>query len=381
MTVKFIGLNSIYYPYTRVRCYNFAQSLRKSGIKAEVFGLSARYCKDPKEKLFNPRDLKKLYLQMKLFKDLFSSSPKKDIFYFQKIHHHITAPYLIHRLKKVPFIVDYDDWEFDRSPFFNKRILNKLFFGSSDMAKINEKLIKEAFLCIAASHHLQRKLEQLNEKTFLVQTGVDIKKFDGEKLANNHPYPVFIWSGEIWGPLILENLIFILSSFSYINNLYPNWKLMFVVYGEFVPSLKKIIKHSYSNLPIEVYENVNPDDMPKIYAKANVGLLPLFCDEKDYDWVKSKSPTKLFEYMAMKLIPVCHKIGEAIYVLENKKTGFFFSNQKEFIKIIEFILTHFDELKYMREETYREVKKKYSLEVLGEKLATVLQTHASEYLK
>lgn len=372
-TVRFIGLNSHRFPYTRVRCINFARILEQEKQASEVYALSERYLHDEMDKFLDARDRKKLIVQMKLFRDLIRCTKNTDLFYFQKIHHHIAAPYLIAKLKNIPYVVDYDDWDFDRSPFFHRPALNRFFFGTNGSEQINRKVIENATMCVAASHHLQKTLEEINPNTNLVETGVDMERFDGEKMANQSDIPTFIWSGDVWGDVIVENILFMLASFNSLWASNPNWKLILVLFGNKVEFVKRVIANSFAELPIEVIENVPPNKMPQVYSQANIGLMPLFSEEEQLDWIKGKSPTKLFEYMAMKLIPVCHKIGEAPYIIQHKKNGFLFQNQKEFVAILRHLLDNYWQLKDMREEAYQTVKKSYRIDRLGLRLYDLIQ--------
>jgi len=54
------------------------------------------------------------------------------------------------------------------------------------------------------------------------------------------------------------------------------------------------------------------------------GLLPLIQDTK---FNKSKSPTKLFEYMAMAKATVSSDIGESSYVIKDGDNGFLAKNK------------------------------------------------------
>ena len=90
-------------------------------------------------------------------------------------------------------------------------------------------------------------------------------------------------------------------------------KLEIVGGGVLMDALKKIVsKHRLKNL-IEVVGWIKPDKMPAYLNSIDVGLLPL--QNNSFD--KSKSPTKLFEYMAMKKAVIAFKVGEAKYIINN----------------------------------------------------------------
>ncbi len=373
MKVHFIGLNSRYYPYTRVRCYNFAHSLEEQGISTRVYALSDDYLDLPEERFTDARDRLKLKVQMQLFKDILLNISKNDLLYFQKVHHHIAAPYLYARLKNIPYIVDYDDWDFDRSPFFNHSSLNRLFFRNSHSDQITPRLLSGAHKCIVSSHYLEKTIRQYNPRVYYLPTGVDLKMFKAGSYSSNKDKPVFFWNGDVWGDVILENLIFLFSAFSELLTHKQSWKLQLVVFGSKVPQLKRILENSYSKLPVELIENIPPSSMPSYYAGATFGLMPLLYDESNYHWIQAKSPTKLFEYMAMKLIPVCHDEGEPSHIIQHGTNGYLYRNRAEFIGILNDLLDNYNELNHIAENAYQTVRQKYSLPVLGKQLKTIIE--------
>lgn len=374
MTVHFIGLNSRRYPYTRVRCYEFADALIQQGIPCKVYALSEDYLGDPDERFTNVRDMIKLKVQFQLLKDLFSHVKKGDILYLQKVHHHVAGPFLYSRIKKIPYIIDYDDWDFDRSPFFNHAFLNRLFFGTKKGSDITPRLFSKARCCIASSRYLEKTIAQFNSNVHYLPTGVNLNTFQPkENIGEGKNALVFFWNGDVWGDVILENLFFVFSCLSELVGHKTPWKLQLVVFGDKVARLKRIIHDSYPHLPVEVIENVPPAAMPEYYSRASIGLMPLFSDRYNQDWVQAKSPTKLFEYMAMKLIPVCHNKGEATHIIEHGKNGYLFKNRQECVGILNDLLDNYSAADEIAENAYRTIKNKFSQEVLVKRLIKIIE--------
>ncbi len=89
-----------------------------------------------------------------------------DYLYLQKIHYHAAAPYILAKLRLKKIIIDYDDFDFDRSPMFKNSLINKIVFGSSDIWKITENIARQAKACIISSNYLVNIFKKFNEKTF-----------------------------------------------------------------------------------------------------------------------------------------------------------------------------------------------------------------------
>ena len=232
------------------------------------------------------------------------------IFYIQKVHYHSAMPFLLARLGKNRFILDYDDWDIDRSPLFKRSYLNRLFFGCNGTEKITGEVASKAVGCVTSSKYLYHFLLRYNKNISYIPTGVDTEKFK--------PCPVkpkdkitFIWTGQVWGEVIYNNILYFLACFSEVNRQYNNTELRIIGGGSWMPRVKDCITRDYPSVDIKVVDWVNPRDMPAYLSDANIGLLPLIPDVKNELWMRSKSPTKLFEYMAMGLPSIASSIGES----------------------------------------------------------------------
>ena len=77
---------------------------------------------------------------------------------------------------------------------------------------------------------------------------------------------------------------------------------------------------------------IPPDRMPEFLSGAQIGLLPLIPDAANSEWMRCKSPTKLFEYMAMEIPAVASRYGEAESIVEDGREGFLASSRGEFAR-------------------------------------------------
>lgn len=378
MKIIFIGHSGYNYSHVRVRCYNFSSALKKMGMDTEVFSykdhlLSPQY---DEEVMYALSDKRKIQLSVKALFKLFSE--KDNIFYIQKLLFHSAVPFFLSRMGRNRYILDCDDWDGTHGVLFKTQALNRLFFGmqgktdkygninDADYERILLHYAKSALCCIASSHLLKEILSSVNEKTYYLPTGVDILKFNNNSNKKDDGTITFCWTGVVWGDVIFDNILFLLHCFSTLKKKYGNIRLKILGGGQYMHRVKEIISMIYSNDEIEILNPVPPDDVPKFLSSVDVGVVPLI--QKNDRWINSKSPTKLFEFMACGMPVVASRCGENRYVINDGKDGFLASGKDEFIKKMEILITDNRLRKEMGENAVRTISEKYSLNILGEKL-------------
>ncbi len=377
MKVNFVGINGYDFPYTRVRCYHFAEKLRGFGIDAEV--LSFRDHLAPEYtgiEMLGLDDETKLSLNLKAFRKLYQEPG--SLIYMQKLHYHSVAPYILHRMGRNRYIFDYDDWDVDRSPLFDDPGLNKTFLKHEDPDKITRTVAKEAVCCVASSKYLEKYLRESNKNTHYIPTGVNLERFKQKsKTAPEGPVK-FVWTGQIWGKVIFDNIVFLLKSFKRVYEKKRDVSFVIVGGGDWMKHLREEINKNYSSCPIEIINWVHPDEMPNFLSKMHVGLLPLIPDADNEIWMKSKSPTKFFEYMAMELSTVSTRNGEIEYIVEDGVDGFLGNGVEEFSqKMLELALDQ-DLRESMGKKARAKAEREYSLDVLGERLGKIIRQLPAE---
>jgi glycosyltransferase involved in cell wall biosynthesis len=367
MKVVFIGINGYEFPYTRVRCYHFAKILKNYGIETEV--LSYRDHLAPQYsgiQMLELPDSEKLRLNMKAGWQLIRQ--RKAIFYIQKVHYHSAMPFFLSRFGKNKFILDYDDWDIDRSPMFRRPYLNRLFFGCDNIQHITGNMASKAVCCVASSKYLHTFLSRYNKKVVYIPTGVNAEVFK-KKAFKFDKKVTFIWTGQIWGDVMYNNILELIICFSEVCKNHDNIQFRVIGGGDLMPKVKNLVKNNYSQLDIEIIDWVEYRDMPDYLSAADIGLLPLIPDIKNAIWMRSKSPTKLFEYMATGLPTVSSRAGEAEFIIEDGRDGFLATGREEFIQKMSLLAGDYNLRVKMGELARLKAEKQYSLDVLGKKLA------------
>jgi len=349
----------------RVRCYNFARALRQYGIDTEVFSfadnLGARYG----EKEFQMSLSEKIKYNIQAFKALLKKD-KGSIFFMQRLNYHILAPFLISLIRKSKVIFDCDDWNIREDPVYYFG-----FYPSSKMEYLTRKIAKRSDICIAASRFLQEYLEKFNPRVYYMPTAVDTDSYKPRNNKSGISKIVFSWLGTAYHKEMGENIKFILECFSLLAVKFNNIFLEICGEGRYFDEARNTLDSLKYRERIKINGWIYPDNIPDYLSGIDIGLFPLIQDTK---FNRAKSPTKLFEYMAMAKPTVSSAIGESMQIIRDGDNGFLAKTKKEFIEKMEGLIVDNDLCKKIGARARESAEKDYSLKVLGERLFEVLKT-------
>lgn len=373
--IIFIGLSGFGYPHTRVRCYNFQRELQRlGGIRSEVLSFRDHLCPQFSEgDMYRLRDRDKLQLTLKGLRRLFPE--KGNLFYVQKAHFHSAAPYMLHRFGRNPYIFDYDDYDVELSNFFSRGKWNRLFFGTNRWDTITEQMASRALCCVAASHELIDYLKEFNSKVYYIPTGVDCEAFEPKDYREpSEPADatvVFFWNGLVWGTPVLKSLRLLLEAMRGVYREHSNILLRVIGGGDCFEQFRNIAAREFSEVPLEIMGWMEPGQMPAELRRVDVGCLPFdaACMNR---WLKSKSPTKMFEYMAVGLPVVASAVGEATHVIEDGRSGFLVSSRDEMIQRMLELARSVSLRREMGLAARQRISENYSLPILGARLREIL---------
>jgi len=370
MKVVFIGLEGYNSPCVRIRCYHFAKILSEHGIETEILSFNDHLAPDIKDTdMFALEDERRLTLTRKALWRLLREK-NETIFYIQKILYHAVAPFLLYRFGRNKFVLDYDDWDIETCGLFINTLFNRIFFRYPDNLNILKYVASNALFCVGASRSLCDILSKFNENVFYIPTGVNNLKFKKLEKKKNEKI-AFVWTGIVWGKWIYDNILFLLDCFSEVNRAYPDVMLKIVGSGQWMSKAKGIVSKTYKRYNIEFIDWIHPDQMPEFLSSVDIGLLPLI--QADSLWFKSKSPTKLFEYMTMELPTVSSSVGEAKHVIKDGYDGFLANNREDFIGKMKELVENEDLRNEMGDRARKKIEAKYSLTSLGKQLFDVFQ--------
>ncbi|MCD6326639.1 glycosyltransferase family 4 protein [bacterium] len=371
----FWGLMGYDRPSTRVRCVNFANQLRKRDYSCDYMLMRDKYGKQfGHEQMLHIGDWHKLAITIKAYRD--HRDIEDRILFLQKAHWHAVAPHLLHKRRGVKMIFDYDDWDLDRSPFFNHETLNRIFMGSRDEVVNTWKLVDESLACVAASKGLETLLKKRHSLVYYIPTGPNADLFcpteSQLEARKSMDKTIFTWCGNVWGGVLLGNVTYLLNCFSKVYEANPNVELRLLAWGTYGQVVKELISTAYDHLPIRFNSFIPPDQVPNYMAGAHVGLLPLKGDDMNLEWLKGKSPTKQFEYMAMQMATVATPIGDVKHLVKDGENGFLAPTQNDFVEKMLKLAGDRSLCAKMGERARQTILDDYCLERLGDKLVFML---------
>ena len=363
MKVIFVTREGHTLPGARIRCYNFARELTKYGIDTEVLSFSDTLgAKDgAEESQMSLRD--KIKFNYRAFRRL--SRSKEAIFYIQRFNYHSFAPYFVSLLKGNKIILDLDDWEMRENPKYYAG-----FYPSSKAHYFTRQIARRSIFCIAASRFLEEFLLKFNKTVYYIPSGVDTELFKPSLNGPSEDKIVFSWIGTFHKKEYIENIEFALDCFSLLRERYSHTYFEIMGDGIYRNDLEKII-NQYDDQHILLKGWIDPDRVPEYLDTIHIGLLPVVSDTK---FNQAKSPTKLFEYMAMAKPTVSSNIGEARYIIKDGENGFLAKTREEFAEKMQRLIEDSKLRQRLGENACQTVEKNYSLKVLGRELYEILKT-------
>lgn len=363
----FIGISGFDYPHTRVRCFNFARQLARYGdMETSVLSfrdhLGNRFAE---VEMWGLRERYRLIMTAKAFLRL--APHPGTVFFVQKLHFHSAVPYLLSRLGLNRMIFDYDDYDVDLTVSFKSPGLNRFFFKSADHGQMTANIAREALGCTASSRYLVDFLKQYNDRVAYISTGVDIDQFPLTDRSDRAGPVTFLWTGIVWGDEILDGILMALRCFRRVLRELPDARFQIIGAGQLMSRVDHALAGDFADLSanVERISWVAPADMPRYLADADIGILPLTGDSR---WLKSKSPTKMFEYMATGLPVVASDMGEVRNVIRNGESGILASGEDAFSAAMIRLATDRNARVEMGRSARMRIERHYSLPVLCERL-------------
>jgi glycosyltransferase involved in cell wall biosynthesis len=268
--------------------------------------------------------------------------------------------------KKNKFVFDCDDWNIRENPRYYLG-----FYPSSKMEYLTRKIAGYSNVYIAASRFLENYLGKFSKSIHYIPTGVDSDTFNPDKYSHqNGSRIVFSWIGTAYHKEMGDNLKFILECFSSLAGKYANIFLDVAGEGRYFQEFKICADGSKYKARIRVRDWLNPAAIPAYLSGIDIGLLPLI---QNTNFNQAKSPTKLFEYMAMAKPTVSSRIGEAKEVILDCRDGFLAATKAEFIEKMALLIENTVLRRQMGEAARQRMAENYSLSILGKRLFGIIK--------
>jgi glycosyltransferase involved in cell wall biosynthesis len=348
MRILFVTYDGKTAPGAKLLCYDYAKQLSELGHDCDVFSfkedLKARF--DGAES-FRTSPAERIKLSILATARLMRTH-KKDILIVHKAGFHSFSAVLASLLKGNKIILFYDDFE-----YYTGNPLKNIFFYL---------VLKKASACIAISKHLQAFLESKTIKPVVyVPGGTETDVFKPLPVKKNKDV-TFIWVGFADNRETLKNIFYILDAFRAVSENNKRARLELRVSGPFAAEVdEKIRKEKIRGA--KTIEWI--DNLPEYLNRVHVGLFQVI-DDSHYS--RSKSPGKLFQYMATGLPVICSNMGEAAQIVRDRKDGFLTNNKQELIDRMELLAADARLRERMGKSARERIKEGYDKKLLAKRI-------------
>jgi UDP-glucuronate decarboxylase len=179
---------------------------------------------------------------------------------------------------------------------------------------------------IVSTHYLRDIAKKYSSQVAYLPTSIDTDKFKQKQSISKSKNIVIGWCGD--GEQHLMHLKLLIKPLNELGRKYKN--VSFKLIG--AKGSKKIQKlfSQVTTMPVDLVDWIPPQRVMKTVTELDIGVMPLIDD----NWSKSKSPTKIFEYMSLGVAAVGSRVGEIRYVIRDGYNGFTAKNEKEWVQKI-----------------------------------------------
>jgi len=371
--VVFVGLTDYTNAPTRIRCYNFARMLSGRGYDARIFSFQEHLAP---EELKNQEMTAMIYVPEELKEDLVDRAvPLLEamgpaLFVIQKVHYHAAAVIEVCRRHGWPYVLDYDDDDRGRASLFKDPDVSMRRLGAVGQLDALASVAGGAQFCLASSRALIHILSAWNSQVHLLETVADTDRFAYVDRSGRDTRRM-VWLGQVWGKRIMDCLDVACRAARHVYREGIPFSLHIVGRG-MEDALARHLDLTYPGLPFSFDGWAAPDEVPGLLASMDVGLVPLAPVSLDYEWMRAKSPTKLFEYMATGLPVVATRLGEASRIAIDGGELLLASTELEMAARMRQLLTDRELRLSMGRRARTLVEEQYSLDAVAGKLAPIL---------
>jgi hypothetical protein len=257
--------------------------------------------------------------------------------------------------------VDLDDHDFHHSSWPQ---LDK-FLPSFRTPEAHVAMIEAASAVIVASHELQTTLEQRNVFPFFLPTVPDLKRFNPSnpmrKLLPETDKVRIWWGGDVFGH-VFDNVV---RGFEYIEcmpkEVRDKIEVVLCGYGDYYYLLAKYVTERFAGVfQLTELGGIAPEDMPSLLSQVDIGFI-VFNKWSNFDTYKS--PTKMFELMAMGKAVIAERCGEPAHIISDGIDGFLAEGHYEWAAKLALLVESPALRKAMGRKARSQIENRYSLEV------------------
>ena len=339
-------------PSSRYRIYSYLPYYKRIGLKMEIVPLFGDWYL---KRLW--RHQSKFFILFKIlyayvyraFKILFLSS-NSLVYVGAELFPY--CPFGIERylrLRKIPYIIEFDDAIFHNYDHNKRKIVRKLLKNKTP------KVIRNATAVITGCPYLTRYALQWNQNVLEIPTSIDADKYD-YPLANEGMFVVG-WIGSPSSSQYLSNVIDALKRFSQ----HYEFELRLVGFD------KKYEKF-LDGINYKIVKWTNETEVSEM-SKFTVGIMPL----PDTPFARGKCAFKLVQYMALGIPTISTPLESNVHIDANCG-NLFASTSKEWEIALEEVFLHREKYKKIGEKNKKIAMERYTFQANWKKYVQLFET-------
>ena len=233
-------------------------------------------------------------------------------------------------------------------------------------------LAKRADRVFAGSHAIMEWAEKYNERVIFTPTVVRADVYKAHTVDHKKRPVTIGWIGQARPHYKIGNFKLIKNSLSELAK--TNTQFRFVIIGsQDYPPLKNLFsKVPYEIVFVDSADWTLSDTSPSLIKEYNIqiGLMPL----NDSPFNKAKCAYKAIEYMACGAVAVSSGVGEANYLIDDKKNGYLVRGNDEWSKVLSMLIDKEEERERVGALGQDKIGRLYSLENVAKLINEELQT-------
>lgn len=302
---------------TRIRSYFFAERIARLGVPTKVLAFwddIYHFEHLPDRPIFG---VERVFVALRAAHQLLADPPSAIV--QQRPNYDLITSWALHWLYGTPVIFDIDDWIGDYMWFYPVRIRHVLPRCRSLVS-----------VCVVSSRRLEEELGPIFPDLVKIPTYADTEIFQPRSATRANPEIVFGWNGTLFQEFMYESLILMIRAFARCcDRMGDKGQLAFEIAGTgaYLGLLEKTLAADYAKYPIRIKGWLDPRKMPEYLDGIDVGLYSLTMAKQgeasgDAKFILSKSPTKVFEYMAKGIPTISTRLGDVAQYIDQGVTGF-----------------------------------------------------------
>lgn len=345
---------------TRIRSYGFAREMRKLGVDCQVLSFwdhLAHY-----EGLIPFETSLGYRVRLTLRAMTAAVRTRAGIIVFQRPFYEFMSVASLRILYPFDLRIwlDVDDWILDEPltpPPSNITFRSMLPLYSA---------ISEG--CTVSSVRLEQEIRHHFKRTEIIPTFPDSHLFTkSEPRERPDGEVVFAWTGTLFMEQVSRDVLFLVDALESLGD--SRATLSIVGSGRYLEETRRKAQRIARHVKVIFVGWLEPDTIPGYLQSIDVGL---YCLRTENVFCASKSPTKLFEYMASGKPSVCTNFGEAPRFVEHGVTGFIASDRDELARYCSMLLNDAELRRKVGENARAKIEKEYNLGVAAAALYSTL---------